>query len=95
MKRILIELPRGVYERTSPITKEHRKHLSKAVKEWWAIPENKERMRSIQTGIHRRGWSEESKKKISESMKRYYRNKNRGEKCRLYNRNIILVGTHK
>jgi hypothetical protein len=73
-------LPKGIYERTKPATAEHRKHLSISVTAWWAIPENKERMRLIQTGIHRRGWTAESKKKTSDSMKRYYRNKKRGEK---------------
>ena len=73
-------LPKGIYERTYEITDEHRKHLSIAAKSWWAIPTNKERMAKIQTGTHRRKWSEESKKKLSDSMKLYHGNKNRGEK---------------
>jgi hypothetical protein len=59
-----------------------RKHLSISAKKWWAVPTNKERMSKIQTGIHRRNWSEEYKKRLSESMKRYYRNKNGGEKSK-------------
>jgi hypothetical protein len=62
-------------KRPIPRTEEHRKHLSLSAKKWRAVPTNKERMSKIQTGIHRRSRSEESKKKISESTKRYYLNK--------------------
>jgi hypothetical protein len=75
MMGILDRMPRGIYKRTSPRTEEHREHLSIAAKEWWAIPENKERMRVAQTGTHRRGRSDESKKKMSDSMKRYWKRK--------------------
>jgi hypothetical protein len=73
-------LPKGIYKRTGPRTQEHKEHLSIAIKEWWAVPENKERMRSIQTGIHRGGRSEESKKKMSISMFRYWQRKRRNER---------------
>jgi hypothetical protein len=60
-------------------TKEHRKHLSEAIKAWWSKPENKERMSLIQTGIHRRPWSEESKKKYSKSLRRYWKRRKKAE----------------
>lgn len=37
-------------------------------------------MSEIQTGLHRRKWSEKSRKQLSDSMKRYYRNKHRKER---------------
>lgn len=46
----------------------------------WSSPLNKKRMSEIQTSIHRRKWSKKSKKRLSESMKRYYRNKHRIER---------------
>jgi hypothetical protein len=42
-------LPKGVYKPTA----EHRKHVSEAIKKWWSVIENKERMRARQTGIRR------------------------------------------
>ena len=32
----------------------HRRRISRAMKLWWSIPENKERMRLIYTGIHKK-----------------------------------------
>jgi hypothetical protein len=65
------------------LTKEQRKHLSEVVKAWWSKLENKERMRLIQTGIHRRSWSEEAKKRYRESLKRYWRTRGRSEESSL------------
>ena len=71
-----ITLRPGIYKQT----KLHRQHVSDAIKKWWSSPLNKKRMSEIQTGIHRRKWSKKSKKRLSESMKRYYRNKHRIER---------------
>ena len=38
-----------------PRTEEYRARLSQSLKDWWSVPENKDRMRLIQTGTHRRG----------------------------------------
>jgi hypothetical protein len=38
-----------------PRTEEYRARLSESLKDWWSVPENKDRMRLIQTGTHRRG----------------------------------------
>lgn len=66
----------GTYKQT----KLHRQHVSAAIKKWWSNPLNKKRMSEIQTGLHRRKWSEKSRKQLSDSMKRYYRNKHRKER---------------
>jgi hypothetical protein len=58
----------GTYKQT----KLHKQHVSDVIKKWWAVPTNKERMSKIQTGIDRRNWSEESKKRLSESMNLQY-----------------------
>jgi len=52
---------------------ETRRKLSIAIKNWWSVPENKERMMQLQTGIKRKSWNhtKETRLKISESMNRY------------------------
>ena len=66
----------GIYKQT----KLHKQHVSDAIKKWWSVPENKQRMRLIQTGTTRGEHSAEYRKNKSESMKRYYRNKHRRER---------------
>jgi hypothetical protein len=73
-KRIVLRA--GVYMQT----KLHRQHVSDAIKKWWSVPKNKQRMRSIQTGTTRGERSAEHRKNKSESMKRYYRDKHRKER---------------
>jgi hypothetical protein len=81
-RRINNILPKGVYQHTYVATEKHRRHLSISAKKWWSVPENKQRMQLAQTGVKRSPWSEESRKKVSEGLKRYYRNKKRGEQSK-------------
>lgn len=69
------------------ITAEHRKHLSKALKKWWSIPESRELMSKAHMGISTKGkWhqTEEAKEKIRQARlgkpHPYKRNPERGWK---------------